>query len=100
MTAHPHALKRATCLSTRLPEQPPCVPRSQAFTQQLCSNTATANASLASAILAGGAEAQKAFLAMYSNGSQTVCPDGTQLTQLFVDYVSARGTANAASARK
>ncbi|KAL4438206.1 hypothetical protein ABPG77_010567 [Micractinium sp. CCAP 211/92] len=74
-----------------------------AFIQQLCSNTATANASLANAILAGGAEAQKAFLAMQGYGSQndtrTLCPDGTRLMQLFVDYVSARGIVNEASAQ-
>ncbi len=79
-------------------------PASQAYIQQLCSNTTTANASLANAILAGGAEAQKAFLAMQGYGSQndsrTLCPDGTRLMQLFVDYVSARGIVNEASARK
>ncbi|KAL4448466.1 hypothetical protein ABPG75_005685 [Micractinium tetrahymenae] len=68
------------------------------YIQQLCSNTATANATLARAVLSGGADAQKAFLAMYKGGSQTVCPDGSQ-TQLFVDYITARGASNAASVR-
>ncbi|KAL4448456.1 hypothetical protein ABPG75_005675 [Micractinium tetrahymenae] len=67
----------------------------QAYRDQLCASLDTANATLAADVAAEGADAQKAYLAMFvgsPDGGPYQCPQGVLLAQLFVNYANGPGS--------
>ncbi|KAL4438216.1 hypothetical protein ABPG77_010577 [Micractinium sp. CCAP 211/92] len=67
----------------------------QAYRDQLCASPDTANVTLAADIAAGGAAAQKAFLALSvgnPDGNPYSCPQGELLADAFINYAGGPGS--------